>query len=271
MDILSGRTPANFPEGPTLVDSQGRERLVQPARVSSSYKVGTESAKAMAPLASQVRKESRAKAAQALGLADADEVRGRTKTRMGGPRNMSYEHYLPAAKRLSDASDSSDDERSDAQRIAHQYHTLLSQQYRTPSDSPASNRTESDTEIKSQMKMVPQPLFHSKPPAKLPGTITGRSGEATAESFPGRVDSGHSDKWLRRSSSGRGSFPLRLSLSSGAIHRRRSTSGTIPISPPSASLPSLAAHPAEKAAVAQKNILRLRRKSDDGRVSAYYP
>jgi len=278
-DIMAGRTPPGLPEAPTLVDNQGRERSIQTCRASqgpgtlSDYSFPrTETADqrdrdalegafglgiTMVPLAAQTRKESRVKAAQALGLEDADEVRGRMTTR--GPRDMSYDHYLP---RSSIASDTSDSPIDGAHKIAQEYHTLLSQQYRAPSDSPASSRTGSDADIRTEMKMVPQPLFHRKPPAQ----------PARDPRDDERVDSGFGESFRRRSSSRKGSFPLRLSVSSRPLQRRRSTSGTIPISPPSVMpLPSRAGEPSASPRATPRSDLRSRRKSRNRHVSAYYP
>jgi len=103
-DIMSGIvTPPELPEAPTLVDSQVRERLPSSPRVSllpapysehmlpavtsplgDSFHVGSGPSRTMAPLSGQTREASRMKAAQALGLADGDDRRGRARER--GPR-----------------------------------------------------------------------------------------------------------------------------------------------------------------------------------------
>ncbi|TKA38556.1 hypothetical protein B0A54_09491 [Friedmanniomyces endolithicus] len=225
----------------------------------------------MAPLAGQKREASRIKVAQALGLGDNDDQRGRARER--GPRNMSYDHYMPNHSSTSYNSPSPGASNTDAQMIAREYHSLLSEQYRQPSTSSASQQsTRSDTDVTSHMKMVPQPLFHTKPAARLPESSTGRSSGASVSPFGMRVDSGFAVDEERRSSGARGFFPFRSSVSSGSGQSRRSTSGSIPISPPPASSPWPAiAVPPEPVATMPRLGSRFRRTSDDNRVSAYYP
>ncbi|TKA48200.1 hypothetical protein B0A54_01693 [Friedmanniomyces endolithicus] len=225
----------------------------------------------MAPLAGQTREASRLKVAQALGLGDGDDQRGRARER--GPRNMSYDHYMPNRSNTSYECPSEDVPDTNAQMIAREYHSLLSEQYRQPSTSSASQQsTRSDTDVTSHMKMVPQPLFHTKPAARLPETSTGRSGGASVSPFGMRADSGFAADEQRRSSGARGFFPFRSSVSSGSSRERRSTSGSIPISPPPASSPWPAISvPPEPVATKPRIGSRFRRTSDDNRVSAYYP
>ncbi|KAK0269265.1 hypothetical protein LTR35_014973 [Friedmanniomyces endolithicus] len=292
--IMSGTaTPPQLPEAPTLVDSQGRERLLSSPRISlspvrqaeymlpaptsprgdlsTSFHVGSGPSRSMAPLAGQKREASRIKVAQALGLGDNDDQRGRARER--GPRNMSYDHYMPNHSSTSYNSPSPGASNTDAQMIAREYHSLLSEQYRQPSTSSASQQsTRSDTDVTSHMKMVPQPLFHTKPAARLPESSTGRSSGASVSPFGMRVDSGFAVDEERRSSGARGFFPFRSSVSSGSGQSRRSTSGSIPISPPPASSPWPAiAVPPEPVATMPRLGSRFRRTSDDNRVSAYYP
>ncbi|KAK0786635.1 hypothetical protein LTR02_011535 [Friedmanniomyces endolithicus] len=293
-DIMSGRvTPPQLPEAPTLVDSQGRERLLSSPRVSlspvrrpdylvpaitsprgdpsTSFHVGSGPSRSMAPLAGQTREASRLKVAQALGLGDGDDQRGRARER--GPRNMSYDHYMPNHSSTSYESPSPNAPDTDAQMIAREYHSLLSEQYRQPSTSSASQQsTRSDTDVTSHMKMVPQPLFHTKPAARLPETSTMRSSGASVSPFGMRADSGFAADEQRRSSGARGFSPFRSSVSSGSSRERRSTSGSIPISPPPASSPWPAISvPPEPVATKPRIGSRFRRTSDDNRVSAYYP
>ncbi|KAK4550358.1 hypothetical protein LTR36_003325 [Oleoguttula mirabilis] len=295
MGIFADSTPPELPASPTLIDNQGRERLLSSPTISfaapnpresdfpdmwspvhmdpnTSFHVGNGPIRTMAPVASQRREASRDKAAQALGLGDADEPRGRTSTR--GPRNTSYDHYMLKAKRTSDSSEASAESQSEAQKVAQEYHALLSEQYRQSSNSPASNAIVSDTELGTQMKMVPQPLFQGKRSARPPGdTNSIRGSEHSVSPFGMRADSGIASSMHRRSSGSRGSFPLRLSLTPYSGHRRRSTSGSIPISPPSASMPkkvTIAFPPTELEARPRKQSAR-RRTSEDLRASLYYP
>ncbi|KAK0301665.1 hypothetical protein LTR01_009222 [Friedmanniomyces endolithicus] len=186
---------------------------------------------------------------------------------------MSYEHYMPNKSSVSDEISPPDATSTDAQMIAREYHSLLSEQYRQPSYSPASQHsTRSDTDVTSQMKMVPQPLFHTKPAARLPEMSNGRSSGASVSPFGMRADSGFAVDEQRRSSGTIPFSPFRSSLSSGSSQRRRSTSGSIPISPPPASSPWPAiTMPPEPVAAKPRLGSRFRRTSDDNRVSAYYP
>jgi hypothetical protein len=98
---------------------------------------------------------------------------------------------------------------------------------RNQSPTPFTNtgeQTDSDDSIRTHMKLVPQPLFKTKPAAKLPGAITGQ--------FIGTSRSPRDSDRRRSSTRSRISIPLRLSFSDSSSHRRRSTSGSIPISPP---------------------------------------
>ncbi|KAK5135354.1 hypothetical protein LTR08_005296 [Meristemomyces frigidus] len=288
MDMFARSPPPELPENPTLIDSQGRERLVgsptpsialtqpvdfsalnSPVREdadSSLFHVGNGAARTMAPVASQRRKASRNKVTQALGLGDADEPRGRTQTR--GPRNMSYDHYTPNAKRTSDSSETSGELQSDAQKIAQEYHSLLSEQYRQSSDSPISSASASDLDVRTHMKMVPQPLFHHKPAVRPSGEASSvRSSQHSVSPLNTRVDSGTGGSLLRNSSYTRGSFPLRLSNSL----RMRSTSGSIPISPPPVFISKMATVAPIAPELQPRQEMAHRRKSVDDRKSSYYP
>ncbi|KAK0897556.1 hypothetical protein LTR91_024056 [Friedmanniomyces endolithicus] len=279
-DIMSGRvTPPQLPETPTLVDSQGRERLLSSPRVSlspvrrpdylipaitsprgdpsSSFHVGSGPSRTMAPLAGQTREASRVKVAQALGLGDGDDQRGRARER--GPRNMSYDHYMPNRSNTSYESPSEDV--PDTTRADDSAGVPLPAQRAIP---PAIYILRVTAEY--------QPLFHTKPAARLPETSTGRSGGASVSPFGMRADSGFAADEQRRSSGARGFFPFRSSVSSGSSRERRSTSGSIPISPPPASSPWPAISvPPEPVATKPRIGSRFRRTSDDNRVSAYYP
>ncbi|KAK3671283.1 hypothetical protein LTR78_008918, partial [Recurvomyces mirabilis] len=311
---------AQNPTISTLIDLQGRERVVSIPRIVlqpispppttpstfatlntiSSHpptyiRVGTGPAKDMAPLSSQTREASRAKAAQALGLADADEPRGRTKTR--GPRNLCYDHYLPSTtttKRESGGSDSdgSGEGKSDAQKIAREYHAMLSAQYRSTSTGSAVTEGSSEMDVGAHMKMVPQPLFGDKSAPQSGGGGSGGSGgggrilqRSQTSVSPGHIR--NESVASTQSMGSQGSFPLRLSFSQGptTAHRRRSTSGMIPISPPTpttAALP-LASNPfvispvevtGETQWVRQREEMGGRRRrgsEDDKRVSSHYP
>ena len=224
----------------------------------------------MAPLALQNRKASRDKIAQALGLGEADEPRGRTQTR--GPRNMSYDHYIPKTKRISDSIKTSGKSQSDAQKIAQDYHALLSEQYRQRSKSPMSNTSASVSNVGTHMKLIPQPLFHSKPAARLRGEVSSlRSNDYSDHSVSPSgtyADSGSETSMARKPSYTRGSFPLRLSNS---LSRRRDTSGSIPISPPSAFTHKMTTVEPIAPELQPRKVAVPKRKIVDDRKSAYYP
>ena len=276
-------TPPELPEPPTLVDIQGRHRSLQGhgkfPDVGSEYPFPVMHApplpsprivrhedineRSRAPLETQPRRASKDKAVASLGLDNDEEPRGRTRQR--GPRSMEYAHYMPNVRRVQ-SSPSPNEERTDAQKVASEYHNLLSEQYRQPSSSPACN---SDDSIKAHMKMVPQPLFKTKPAAKLPGSVSGisieRESNASVSPFHSRADS-------QATGSSQGSLPLRLSLTPDSVHRRTSTSGSIPISPPTnLSLASPAPVRRTADSPVQSKKPSPRRKSKDDRVSMYYP
>ncbi|KAK5109779.1 hypothetical protein LTR62_006511 [Meristemomyces frigidus] len=304
-----------IPAMPTLIDNQGRERVLSLPRISlpplltpmgsmatmwrptvaspTMLHVGTAPMKTMAPLSSQRNEASRAKAAQALGLGDADGPRGRTKTR--GPRHLSYEHYLPqqAGRRPeernidSDSDSAEDRDAADARKIAHEYHAMLSQQYRETSGSRATQAS-SELDLGTRMKLVPQPLFSSRSAGRR---SSARGSEASASPFHGRAPSNFDDGSRRSSTGSHGSIPLRLSFSSGRPWQgRRGTnlsSGMIPISPPTATAPMTTSMslrdygfadsppvPMEVKAprkLKPRPIRRRRRSGEDQRISAYYP
>lgn len=252
----------------TLIDAQERHRSLQ-ARlldVGSEYLFPTTYPSEKAPLQAQHRDASRAKAAEPLGLADDDQPRGRTRQRE--PRSTDYSRYMPRGRRAA-SSPSPDDERKDAQKVASEYHRLLSEQHRQPPISPAYN---SDDSIRAHMKMVPQPLFKSKPAAHPPraGNTQGseRGSNASESPFHRRADSPASHV----SSGTPGSPSLRLSTAPGSTHHRSSTSGSIPISPPT-NVPSASPAFTRKPASSKETppISRSRRRSEEDRVSMYYP
>ena len=132
--------------------------------------------------------------------------------------------------------------------------------------SPGYHDTDSDDSLKTRMKLVPQPLFKTKPPAKLPGTVSGHF-HSNSRSPLGRDSSSGSPFSKRRTSNGsKTSFPFGLSLTPASSHRRQSTSGSIPISPPVGMF--LTQHPAPEE---RRTPSPLRYQSTDARESAYYP
>lgn len=274
--------PPQLPNPPTLMDAQGRHRSLQGQWThgdpSSEYPFPVvhspalpsprmlqrerEAERARDALETQSRQASKVKAAESLGLGLDDEPRGRTMQR--GPRSMDYAHYMPTGRRLSTGT-SPDDETHDAQKVALEYHTLLSEQYRQPSSSPVYN---SDDSVRAHMKMVPQPLFKNKPAAKLPGAVSGRGSNASESPFHLRTDSVGS----KASASTQGSLPLQWSLTPDSVHRRMSTTGSIPISPPT-NVSSGSPAPSARSTGRSERIKTSdsRSRSRDERVSMYYP
>ncbi|TKA78481.1 hypothetical protein B0A49_01471 [Cryomyces minteri] len=126
------------------------------------------------------------------------------------------------------------EEKPNAQQLSEQYHALLTDQYRQRDHSPR-RRKESD-DVRTHMKMVPQPLFssHRRTTSKL-HSLSHKRGQSNGQVSPTspRKDSTQSisRKFSLREHVRMPSLPLRISLDS-LSNRRRSTSGSIPISPP---------------------------------------
>ncbi|KAK3720840.1 hypothetical protein LTR37_003503 [Vermiconidia calcicola] len=278
----------DIPEPPTLLDIQGRHRSIlstterptnatgYPFPIISGgskyadgyFKVGTGPERTMVSLVSQQRPASRTKALQSLDIDDADEPRGRTRQR--GPRALTSPHRIIDVSGRSSSASSREEDAS--QNIAKQYHSLLTEPHRKDSASSRNHATDSDDSIGKHMKMVPQPLFQNKPPAKLPGSVIPRDNLASVSPYYLRKNSSASNYSRERSSgSSRGSFPLRLSLTPESRHRRTSTSGMIPISPPTATGSPLPTYRSPKSQEKRKKAPRSRGDGNgDKRVSAFY-
>lgn len=286
MDSVSvkfGENGPHVPHADVLIDRQGRRRTLQSPTEQSgteypfptvpseardrepTSKIGSKYEKNAPPLCLRQTKASRDKVAQALGVDDMDEPRGRTRQR--GPRNMYYSHYLPNNKTDADVYHV-EQQTNDAGKIAQEYHSLLTEQHRSPTSSPAYYRTDSDDSIKNHMKLVPRPLFQTKPPAKLPGTVINRPSEPYTS--PYRLSDG--DAVLDNASvdsSGSSTGPNPFDRDSN--HKRRSTSGSIPISPPSETSPISLTLTRETTPRKSRKAVKVRRDSPDNRVSAFYP
>ncbi|KAF2725028.1 hypothetical protein K431DRAFT_343491 [Polychaeton citri CBS 116435] len=143
----------------------------------------------MTTLTNQSRAESKAKAAQALGLDMIDEPRGRTKRR--GPRRIDYSHYTPKTTVMDSETDSEESEASspheDARMIAKQYHAVLTEQYHQPRPSSTSG---SDENVKKHTRMAPQPLFINKPLPRPPSLPQSPMYERVHSSFTDSSQSG---------------------------------------------------------------------------------
>ncbi|KAI6817026.1 hypothetical protein KC340_g13840 [Hortaea werneckii] len=313
--------PASPPVLPTLIDEYGRERLLASPRESRvplfsyelpspppppparEWKSSSFPFHAPEPLRTgHDRAASREKIGQTPRFDQMGEDRGRARIR--GSRNSSYGNYIPSPGRgrrlrVSGGEDYEDRlARDDAQRIAQDYHILLKEEqqerYRQASNSPATSRGSETDDVRVQMKMVPQPLFHAKPSwsgghfrrasnendGSSRCSVRAESERTSPSRFHLRSGSGASISSSRGSSDGHGSFPLRLSTTP-PLRRSRgsSTSGTIPISPPFAA----AALPKKMSVVSAKALpLATRKKkeravknrwdeSGENRVSMYYP
>ncbi|KAI7558846.1 hypothetical protein KC317_g10741, partial [Hortaea werneckii] len=305
---------------PTLIDEYGRERLLASPRESRVPLFSYEMPSPPIPPAGEWkgagfpfhvserfeggrgRAVSREKVVQIPRFDQRSEDRGRARIR--GSRTLSYGNYIPSPGRGRESRIGEGEEYEDrlakdeALRIAQDYHILLKEeqqeQYRPPSSSPAASRGSEPDDVRVQMKMVPQPLFHAKPWSGTPfrrGSADNNSSpsrssdraesELTSPSpFHLRSGSGASMSSSRGSSDGHGSFPLRLSTTPPPRPSRgSSTSGTIPISPPFATdLPKKMSVASAKALPLAKKKIRKERagrtRGDNGganRVSMYYP
>ncbi|KAK4498778.1 hypothetical protein PRZ48_009288 [Zasmidium cellare] len=238
IDIFGGAEKVPVPPAlPTLVDREGRERVLQtppevPQRdyafpspglpvTSAAYKsfhVGTGPVREMAPPLASSPTESKVTWRQ-LSQDGTDEPRGRTVERRSYERD-SRSSPKPFAKDAQ--ADGHDD-------LAKEYHSLLGQQqYRQASESPGYS---SDESVRTHMKMVPQPLFQAKQPpqSKKSGSSRGSNSSVSPFSIHQRIRSDGSTSSTNRSTG----FGLRLSLeTNGQKSRHSSTTGMIPISPP---------------------------------------
>ncbi|KAK5201449.1 hypothetical protein LTR16_002624, partial [Cryomyces antarcticus] len=191
------------------------------------------------PTSYHSRNISQEKALVSLGIdaesqAVAEDYRGRSKQRndsaQAPPRQRDYSHYIQHYNDFTNPFE----ERSNAQQLSEQYHALLTDQYRQENHSPT-RRKESD-DVRTHMKMVPQPLFssHRRTTSKF-HSLSHKRGQSDGQISPTspRKDSTQSigRKFSLREHIRMPSLPLRISLDSMS-NRRRSTSGSIPISPP---------------------------------------
>ncbi|KAI6864520.1 hypothetical protein KC338_g5401 [Hortaea werneckii] len=305
---------------PTLIDEYGRERLLASPRESRvplfSYEMpspplpppaGEWKATGFAFRAPERfkgghgRAVSREKFVQTPRFDQTDEDRGRARIR--GSRTLSYGNYIPSSGRERESRIGEGEEYEDqlakdeALRIAQDYHFLLREEqqerYRQPSSSPAASRGSETDDVRVQMKMVPQPLFHAKPWSgthlrresadndfSSRSSVQSKSERISPSPFHLRSGSGASLSSSRGSSDGHGSFPLRLSTTPPPRPSRgSSTSGTTPISPPFATaLPKKMSVVSAKALPLAKKKMKKERagrtRADDGgedRVSMYYP
>jgi hypothetical protein len=299
VDLGPGPDAPSIPKLPsmTLVDAEGRDRVVGAPRLSvapshtfafpvepmlspshtiDAFPVGKNAPRTMVSLAAEDQEDLVYISEQEYTQND----RGRTTQR--GSRNSDYSQYQPIAWRH--RSDPSADAEADAQRMAQDYHSMLAaEQQRQASASSASRSIASDVEVGKHMKMVPQPLFNGKLSVIAAGQDKrSRHDSNTSVSpfhfhhHPAQSDSSLS---MRSETSGSGydyfpsqprapraPRPSRLSTAA-ANHRRRSSMGMIPISPPF----QYSLSPTSPATVMPpRNMLPNRRNSDDNRMSTYW-
>lgn len=255
VDMFSPIVPTHPREPSTLIDHQGRHRSI-----AGPFQTSTGQGQSSA-LASKLPYHANSKVGagperhmDSHNLNETHE-RGRARERTGRPAGP-YKRTSDGKKSMSSANGSS---------AAIQYRNLVSNAHDSRSPSSGYHDTDSDDSIKTRMKLVPHPLFRTKPPAKLPGAMTGYGYGNQAPQGPQDSRRGPRDS-RGTSKSSRGSFPFGLSLSPPSSHRRRSTSGSIPISPPMDVTVDSQVKTDER-----RGGSPFRRPSDIVRESAYYP
>ncbi|EME44096.1 hypothetical protein DOTSEDRAFT_53302 [Dothistroma septosporum NZE10] len=228
IDIFAagGQAP-QLPPSATLVDPQGRRRtlLTPPVEIAApaeeypflkitsvppkssvpyakAFHVGSGSVRTMTPPTAHGWGVSRGDVGLFAQDNDSDVSRGRAKQR-----------------RTSRDADQADE-------LAHAYHSIVTQQQARQAST--SSAWSSDGSIRTRMKMIPQPLFHSKqlPRSRLPEDPH-RS--QSSLSFPDGPRRGHSGS---SGSSGRRSTGFHLRLSPPTSTRASSITGVILISSP---------------------------------------
>lgn len=269
----------------TLVDAKGRDRVVGAPRLSvaplptfsfpaepvrspihttiNAFPVGKNAPKTMVPLASQIHIGPSPPAPQPDMYG---HERGRNIQR--GPRDSGYQYYQPNGRRRESSSPIRPE--IPAHQMAQDYYSLLTEQNRQASASSASRSVQSDVEVGEHMRMVPQPLFHSKPASMQQGRVSSRYDSVAGTIIP-FYHRQQSDSSLSIQSQQSGSNITPYRLSNIANSRRRSSIGTIPISPPFQydnfdSRPAAPMPPIPQ----PRAIPKHRRNSDDNRVSAYW-
>lgn len=275
IEIL-GTSPPELPRPPIWRDSLGRYRALQSP---TNFSVGgprcppplshTETKDFANPytltnvpydyaLPSNRMEQSVSTASIELPVEDSDDARGRTLTR-GRGRTPPGGHNFPRDKFA--APSHSSESRS-----------LFSASYRLPSSSPAWHSSDSDSNVKMQMKLIPKPLFQNKPPAKFPGDVRRRGSDNHSSVSPSGLSPLGTRSNFDRSYSPRSGSPLQVDVPSSSSHRRTSTSGSIPISPPTFkstrfAMPSVA----ERVHEPQSSKTKPKRAAKTSRASAFYP
>lgn len=251
VDIFSPINPPQTPDPPTLIDHQGRRRSIAAAFQNSSRLTktpGVEVATGKLPYQTSFKVGFGPERHMDFHGVCEPEERGRARERTDCASRLH--------KRRSEGKRGMGSINANSAPI--QYRSLVPDHPAARSPSSGYHDTDSDDSIKNRMKLIPHPLFRTKPPAKLPGAIIGHS--HGHRDLRGRRYSGRSSK------SSRGSFPFGFSRSPSSLHRRRSTSGSIPISPPTGISAHWQGTPNERHSGSP-----FRYGSDGSRDSAYYP
>jgi hypothetical protein len=266
----------------TLVDAEGRDRVVGAPRLSvaplptfsfpvepvrspahtttNAFPVGKNVPMTMIPSVSQTHRDP-------SPTAPLPEIYGHERGRsiQRGPRDSSYQYYQPNGPKRDSSSPVRDIDQ--AHRMAQDYYSLLAEQDRQASASSASRSVQSDVEVGEHMRMVPQPLFHSKPAAMQSRRVSSRYDSVTGYVLP-FYDPEQSDSNLSMQPQQSGSNITPYRLSNIASYRRRSSMGTIPISPPFQYSDSDDRPAAAMPAVPESRAVpKFRRNSNDNRVS----
>lgn len=242
------RPPSPPPALPTmtLVDAEGRDRVVGTPRLSvaplptfsfpaepvrspvhttvNAFPVGKNAPMTMVPLTSQIHRDPDSPVLQPDIYG---HERGRSIQR--GPRDSGYQYNQPNGRKRE--SSSPPQPANHAHQMAQDYYTLLAEQNRQASASSASRSMQSDVEVGEHMRMVPQPLFHGKPASMQWRPASNRYDSVTGMMLP-LYDRQQSDSSLSMQSQQIGSNITPYRLSNTTNSRRRSSIGTIPISPP---------------------------------------
>jgi hypothetical protein len=273
--ILPSPTPLDWPLQATTFSDKHESKL------SDEY-FGMSKAKrmSMSPVERQLRSSIEISITRPSEPRATDyESRGRSRqqSRTGSSKRLNgYESKMIDAYDDTSLDASSNESLIDeARRLANEYHDLFKEDVKSPA---LRKNSASPNSIKEKMKLVPQPLFFNPrkiskqrelqyqkersqqrfPPAPRKSSNSSRSAPSEPKGSPKTRDRALN-------------FPYKLSLTPGSTNakRRRSTSGTIPISPPfpgmSEHVPGLAKSKALPTPVQRKNSI-----DDSNRFSAFY-
>ncbi|KAK6433158.1 hypothetical protein LTR95_010670, partial [Oleoguttula sp. CCFEE 5521] len=289
MFTSSPHKSARTPELPTLtmVDAQGRDRVVGSPRASvaplpgfgfadillagrrgtGSFQVGTGAPRQMLKLYQQNAEFTHSTSSDAGRNDSVNDERGRARHRAS--RSVPHDRYLVQGVQTPSISPGV---AANIHPLAGDYSTLLADQYRAPSASSAASSGRYEIDVREHMKMVPRALFHGKPMSRNTGQLQARyeSPNVSVSPFARKQasESGGSVQSSKRDDDMLHALPC-LVTDNRSSHRRRSTSGTIPISPPSQY--EVLRTKITPAVPIDRRLAAYRRNSDDNRVSQYFP